>query len=209
MYLTPQKYWPTELAKTYFGNKHVFGVLRDPYERLVQLFKSGMEGYSDRDATALAKCDVNSAVRKMINESMHGNVFRDGCVFVPQAEYFEGPYRIKLPVNSREFPASMNNAFESWNYTNMKINMGDVTAEPYCQQTVWAESLDCETRKMVREFYSRDFELICAVFNVSHDVSHHFNFCSNTDSICTINVPGMCPEDIKYATDWDGVASGC
>merc|ERR1719499_1593381 len=32
---TPGKYWPKDLAERYFGNRTVFGILRDPYERLV------------------------------------------------------------------------------------------------------------------------------------------------------------------------------
>jgi hypothetical protein len=194
MYLTPQKYWPTELAKTYFGNKKVFGVIRDPYERLVQIFKSGMDGYSDRNATALAKCDINSAIRKMINESKNGNVFRDGCVFLPQSEYFEGPYAITVPVNGRsDFLDSINTVFEEHNYTNMKLDASDVIAEPHCQQ-VWAEDLDCETRAMVREFYYRDFQIIC----------NNFNYC-NTDNNCNIHIPGMCPKKLEEVI-WDPLA---
>ena len=32
---TPPKYWSKSLYDEYFGDKHSFGMLRDPYERLV------------------------------------------------------------------------------------------------------------------------------------------------------------------------------
>jgi len=203
MYMTPQKYWPTELAQKYFGNRRVFGVLQDPYERLVDIFKSGMEGFSDRNATALAKCDVNAAVKKMMNETMHGNAFRDGCVFLPQAEYFEGPHKITKAVDHRGFPGTMNRFLQSHGYLNMHVRHKDISPaklfeKSYCSD-VWSGSLDCETRQMVRKFYARDFRLICK----------KFNYCSKKDSVCSTDVPGSCPESIMAESWGTGVRSGC
>lgn len=203
MYMTPQKYWPTEFAQKYFGNRRVFGVLQDPYERLVDIFKSGMEGFSDRNATALAKCDVNAAVKKMMNETMHGNAFRDGCVFLPQAEYFEGPHKITKAVDHRGFPGTMNRFLQSHGYLNMHVRHKDISPaklfeKSYCSD-VWSGSLDCETRQMVRKFYARDFRLICK----------KFNYCSKKDSVCSTDVPGSCPESIMAESWGTGVRSGC
>jgi hypothetical protein len=196
MYLTPQKYWPTELAQKYFSNKTVFGVLRDPYERIVQLFKGGMEGHSDRNATALATCDINSAIKKMMNETMHGNAFRDRCTFLPQAEYFEGPYKITVPVDARQFPKSMNAMFKAYGATEMHIFPWDISAEPNCQDS-WANDLDCEARRMVREYYKRDFQLLC----------DRFNYCSPTNSVCLTGVEGLCPPEAAATTFDTGVMS--
>ena len=45
MYFTPPKYWPGDLAKAYLGGKKVFGILRNPYERLVAMFRGGYSEY--------------------------------------------------------------------------------------------------------------------------------------------------------------------
>lgn len=45
LYYTPQKYWPIEVAERYFGGKKIFGLLRDPFERLVSIFRGQVAGY--------------------------------------------------------------------------------------------------------------------------------------------------------------------
>ena len=45
LFYTPAKHWPKDLADWYFAGKKTFGVLRDPYERLVAQFRGNIPGY--------------------------------------------------------------------------------------------------------------------------------------------------------------------
>merc|ERR1719414_1549602 len=108
---------PKDLAQKYFGNKTIFGMLRDPYERLTAFFRGGFSGYGGSYPEFYKTCDVNGAVKQMMKDVLEKNdTFHAGCTFVPQAEYFEGEYGIKLPVDNRRFPFSMNEVFEEHGY---------------------------------------------------------------------------------------------
>merc|ERR1719401_413229 len=91
MYFTPAKYWPKDLAARYFDNKTIFGMLRDPYERLVAQFRGNFESYGGGfDKEAREKCDVNSAIKKkMLSIRDSASAFMEDCAFLPQAEYFD------------------------------------------------------------------------------------------------------------------------
>jgi hypothetical protein len=190
MYFTPQKYWPNDLARRYFGNKTVFGVLRDPYERLVALFRGNLKGYGGGfDAEDVASCDVNNAIKKLMKKGLEhtakGQLFAQKCTFIPQAEYFDGPYGITLPVNNRAFPKSMNEVFRDHNYFENHIRHKDVFHVFGCPE-VWAGDLDEETRAMVRKMYARDFDLLC----------EHFGYCDDEANTCIQGVDSMCPKRV-------------
>merc|ERR1719359_2526507 len=108
MYFSPQKYWPKQIAEKYFGNKTVFALLRDPYERLVSMFRGNIEGYGAMGD--YNTCDVNGAVKRLLKNILNGstNKFASECTFLPQAEYFEAPYGIMQPIDQRLFPHSVN-----------------------------------------------------------------------------------------------------
>jgi len=185
MYFTPQKYWPDELAQKYFGNKKVFGVLRDPYERLVALFRGDIDGYGGSYPEFKKTCDVNGAVKSMLLNFLNGtDPFAQGCTFIPQAEYFDsGKYSIVVPVDNRRFPESMNERFKEHGYEDMHIETSQVVHVRGCDN-VWAADLDSETKTLVRKVYAKDFALLCK----------HFNYCDDTENVCLTKVPHMCPE---------------
>uniref|UniRef100_A0A7S2N9E1 Sulfotransferase domain-containing protein n=1 Tax=Alexandrium andersonii TaxID=327968 RepID=A0A7S2N9E1_9DINO len=183
-YFTPQKYWPEELARTYFGNKTIFGMLRDPAERLVANFRGNAGGYGGGfSSTDHNKCDVNHAVKSALKEHIaSGNKFSQECTFVPQAEYFDGPYGITLPVDNRRFPDSMNEVFKAHHYDEMFIEQRDILHVNRCNN-VWAADLDAETRALIRQVYARDYELLCK----------HFGYCDPDENTCIRGVHQMCP----------------
>jgi len=197
-FFTPQKYWPPELADSYFGNKTVFGLLRDPFERLVAIFRGQFDNYGGDYAEFAETCDVNSAVKLMMKKTIAGDVFRDGCVFVPQAEYFDGPHGITLPVDNRLFPQSMNKVFAAYGYSDSHINVSDIYHVEYCTE-VWSGDLDCETRQLVKDFYRRDFELLC----------EHFGYCNDDENTCIQGVPTMCPTKVLAASNMSAVVTSC
>merc|ERR1719352_1462994 len=92
MYYTPQKLWPAALGKQYFGNKKIFGVLRDPYERAIAQFRGMGTG------EAKATCDVNAGVKKMMSDYIaNKDPYANGCQMLPQSEFIGGEYGISLP----------------------------------------------------------------------------------------------------------------
>jgi len=193
MYVTPPKYWPGDLAKRYFGGKKVFGILRDPYERLVSYFRASVKDESgDRRVFNLrhwAKtCDVNGAVNYMMKEYLASRAtdpYMYDCAFLPQSEYFGGEFGVALPVDNRKFPASLNRLFKEHGYDELFIGRDDVLRATGCSE-VWAGALTPDTRKLVREAYAKDFELICS----------KFGYCDREESTCMDSVRSMCPRNM-------------
>jgi len=60
MYFTPPKYWPNDLTEKYIGNRNVFGMLRDRYERLVAFLCGNYSDYGGSYAEEMKTCDVTS-----------------------------------------------------------------------------------------------------------------------------------------------------
>lgn len=184
MYYTPPKYWPKDLAKKYFGNKTSFGMLRDPYERLNSFFRGGFGNYGGAYPEFTKNCDVNGAVQKMMKEVLAKNdPFKDMCTFVPQAEYFDGEYGIKLPIDNRRFPFSLNEVFDKYGY-RLHISTNHIAHVRGCDN-VWSGDFNKETKRLVKQVYKRDFELLCK----------HFNYCDDEEEVCIPGVPYMCPLD--------------
>jgi len=186
MFYTPPKHWPVELAQKYFGNKTVFGLLRDPYERLVAFFRGNIPGYGPTHSEYVPTCDVNMAVKKTLQDYLAGRMDDPSCSLLPQAEHFEGQYGIKLPVNLREFPRSMNQVLREHGYPeDFQIHAGDVRHVTDCPN-VWAADLDAETRGLVQQIYAKDFELLCK----------HFGYCNREENCCLYQVEQMCPQRV-------------
>jgi len=169
----------------YFGKRKIFGVLRDPYERLVAIFRGGDTMYGAGYTEFLRTCDVSSAVKAMLRTYLDGQEFAYDCALLPQAEYFEGPYGISLPVDNRQFPMSMNAIFQEYDYGNIQIHTPDIIHVRGCPE-VWAGDLDWDAREMVKQVYKRDFELLC----------EHFGYCDRDENTCIWQVPEMCPARI-------------
>lgn len=184
LYLTPQKYWPAELAGRYFGGRDRVGILRDPYEKLVAQFRGSFAGYGGM-ANDTEACRVNHAIKqKMRSLLKDGNMFADGCTFVPQAEYFDMPHGITHPIDNFRFPDSMNEYFKLHSYP-VHIETDDILHVTHCDDK-WAGDLDMETRRLVQRFYARDFELLCK----------HFGYCDKTQNTCIARSPEMCPDKL-------------
>mmetsp|Transcript_82425 Transcript_82425/g.191474 ORF Transcript_82425/g.191474 Transcript_82425/m.191474 type:complete len:338 (-) Transcript_82425:95-1108(-) len=183
LYHTPQKYWPERSARKYFRNMTVFGVLRDPYERLVALFRANPDNFG-KYGKLRERCDVNSAIKNMMKKYIEGgDKFMEACALIPQAEYFEGPYGIKLAVDGRKFPSSVNELFKEHGYGSMQIESEDMLRPKECTN-VWAGDLDMQTKKLVRDVYTRDFDLLCK----------QFGYCNPWESTCAEGVPELCPK---------------
>jgi len=196
LYLTPQKHWPADIAKDYFGNRKVFGILRDPYERLVAQFRGNFKGYGADDGGKLREsCDVNTGVKRLLKMFKElNNPFAMGCTLLPQAEYFDPPYSITVPINNRKFPDSMNAVFKEHGYApSHQIQYNEILHVSGCNEK-WSDDLDNETRGMVRELFARDFELLCK----------HFGYCDNDERACLPLVPEMCPTSRTQCRDKNG-----
>mmetsp|Transcript_61944 Transcript_61944/g.191966 ORF Transcript_61944/g.191966 Transcript_61944/m.191966 type:complete len:343 (-) Transcript_61944:8-1036(-) len=189
LYLTPPKYWPKSVAEAYFAARTPFGLLRDPYERLVAFFRGNNTSYGGGEARFVPTCDVNGAVKQMMRDQLSSaNPFRKSCTFLPQAEYFDGPHGIALPVDLRKFPQSINDVFVAHGYPEMHIETFDSMHVGLCNE-VWSGDLDEETRAMVRQVYRRDFDLLCS----------HFGYCDTSEDTCIVGVPEMCPKKVLKA----------
>lgn len=187
LYYTPQKHWPEDVAKAYFGDKKVFGLLRDPYERLTAFFRGNMHGYGfQAEEELVKKCDVNAAVKTIMKKYIAGDLkYNNSCSFVPQAEYWEGPHGISVSVDNRYFPDSMNKVFVEHGYNDMEIRTNEIFHVMGCNE-VWSGDFDEETRALVRQVYQKDFDLICKLFG----------HCDPDENTCLRGVPMMCPQKV-------------
>jgi hypothetical protein len=183
-YFTPAKYWPEELAAKYFGENRRFGILRDPYERLVAFFRGNYNGYGGGPypKDLVETCDVNQAVKQTLQDYIKGgDPFAGGCSLLPQAEYFDGKYGIDLPVDNRHFPSAVNKLFEDHGYEYL-IPTEAVMHVRGCDNS-WMADFDNETRQLIKQVYARDLDLLC----------QHFGYCKD-ENVCLQEVPHMCPE---------------
>lgn len=195
LYLTPPKFWPKNIAQAYFGQKRRFGLLRDPYERLVAMFRgdAGGEtgaGYGGDFDEYVPNCDVDGAIKAMMQGALYQNKYAHGCTFVPQYEYFEGDYGAEIAVDNRDFPFSLNRLFREHNYHNTMIEPHDCIHVSGCTET-WTTALSDETKALVRQHYAKDFELICKVFG----------YCEENENTCLKYVPLMCPRNMSLVGD--------
>merc|ERR1712129_646022 len=124
LYFTPPKYWPEDIAKRFLGKKEVFGILRDPVERFVAQFRGNSPNYGGGAEAYFKTCDVDGGVKYMVQQHISGkDPYGTGCTRIEQAEYFEGDCGIKVPVDNRRFPYSVNELFHSRGYTTDDWNI--------------------------------------------------------------------------------------
>eukprot|EP00418_Pyrodinium_bahamense_P019871 CAMPEP_0179126632 /NCGR_PEP_ID=MMETSP0796-20121207/59949_1 /TAXON_ID=73915 /ORGANISM="Pyrodinium bahamense, Strain pbaha01" /LENGTH=300 /DNA_ID=CAMNT_0020825387 /DNA_START=53 /DNA_END=955 /DNA_ORIENTATION=- len=180
---TPAKHWPQDEAHEVFGNRTVFGILRDPYERLVAQFRgSGLLSAPD----LYLSCDVSGYVKRTLKKYLaDGNPYANNCQALPQAEFFDQPFGATVAVDNRRFPESANELLTDHGYTDILIQHGDVAHVSGCDHK-WAGDLDEEARALVREVYARDFYLLC----------QHFGYCDTEENVCLTHIKGMCPEQL-------------
>jgi len=189
MYLTPPKHLPAQIADEYLGNRTSFGMLRDPYERLVSIFRGSVggqtgKGYGGDYSKYAEDCDVDSAVQDMLAK-VQKDPFAEGCALLPQAEYFDGDRSIQIPVDNRKFPMSTNSLLQEHGYGEEVIRQHDIEHVTGCWN-IWSATLSPSTRALVRKVYKRDFELLC----------EHFNYCDDDETTCLQHVEGMCPKNM-------------
>lgn len=200
MYYTPGKYWPEDLAQKYFGDRAVFGILRDPYDKMVNEFRRQVQGIdsgfnfqsrhmidvrennterlSSRYEQYYKTCDVNGYLKEELQKYKAGDHFRSNCALLPQAEYFDEPFGITLPIDNRKIPAAFNIDMSEHSYSfrmNLTIHNWECT-----NLSAW--SLDSETKALIKEVYARDFELLC----------HYFGYCDRDELTCLEQIPDMC-----------------
>merc|ERR1719277_347649 len=120
-----------------------------------------------------------------MKDYLAGNIYSGGCAFVPAAEYFDGPYGISLPLDSRFFPGTANKMFAERGFQDFYIKDEDVLHVSGCNE-VWPGDLDCETKAMVKQVYARDFDLLCK----------HFGYCDKEENSCVSTVAEMCPSHL-------------
>jgi len=179
---TPGKYWPQDLAEQYFGNKTIFGIFRDPYERIMSQFRgSGAAEYPELHAA----CDVNNGVKALMRDIIAGNEFANNCNYLPQAEFFDAPFGVTVAIDNRFFPDSMNSFLDSQGYEALHIADEEVNHISGCNDN-WVGDLDCEARGLVYQHFKRDFDLAC----------EQFGYCNTSENICLTRIHEMCPETL-------------
>lgn len=206
LYATPPKYWPKVVARKYFRydqyqNKTVFGLLRDPYDRIVHEFRlqsqgfdslfnnetrkviSEREGTMDRESEKYQSfyddCNVSAWVKAELGRFQKGDRFRGNCHLLPQKYYFDGVHGIQVPIDNRHIPQSFNEVMKNHGY-DIRMATDDTLANLKCDVSAW--SLDEEAKALVREVYADDFALLC----------QHFGYCDNTELTCLKQFPRMC-----------------
>jgi len=155
-------------------------VLRDPYDKLANEFRLRAEG-SAKDRPKYQKlfdaCDVNSWVKQELRSAKKDAYLAD-CRYLPQAEFFDGPYGINLPIDARYMPLSFNEVMERHGYAGIRLS--GAPAPSRCSVSAW--SFDGEARDMIKEAYARDFALLC----------RHFGYCDDDEVTCMSHLPDMC-----------------
>lgn len=200
LYYTPQYFWPRELAARYFGNKTVFGMLRNPYDKIVNEFRmqlmvyssvftaetradvSRREGHLEKErepyTTWYKTCDVNAWVKAELAKYKTGDKFRGNCHLLPQADFFRGEYGVSLAIGVAEVPLSFNKAMEEHS-SPIRMNE-EVGHNTLCNVSAW--SLDEESVALIQEVYAEDFELNC----------QRLGTCDTEIKECCCRVPQMC-----------------
>jgi len=181
---TPGKFWPKEVAEKYFADNQIFGMLRDPYERLIAQFRGNLPNYGGHSPEFSRTCDVNGALEKML-ELYQVNPYANQCTLLPQAEYFDQPFGVAIAVDNRKFPDSANELLRLHGYSQ-QIAQQDIQHVSGCPE-VWAGDLRCDVKAKVQEVYKRDFELLC----------QKFGYCNWDESVCIEGVKEMCPSNLE------------
>jgi hypothetical protein len=194
MYYTPSKYWPDDLWTTYFVNKKPFGILRDPYERILALFRTSTSqvdasrGWDFRDDRRNCAEELNEFVKINLNPLvMHNTQHPKNVDFHVQADYFEGDIPIQV-LDMDSFPQSANELLQKHGY-NVSMGVGDMFHYHGCDDA-FVDDLNAESKNLIEVYYARDFKLRCDKLGHCDKTQHH----------CVVQSPGMCP---KRLYNWD------
>lgn len=187
MYYTPQQFWPADLAQKFFGDKTVFGLLRNPYDRVLAFLRSQVGGVIQGFAFDNRTCDFGAKVKMMFDgKASWPPALR--CQLQPQAPFFEGKNRITLPLGLEDFPMNAQKLLEDHGYSSVHLDPNEMHHVAGCDNT-WGMDLDAETKAILKNYYAKDFDLMCKVFGQ----------CDTDHASCCKRVPGMCP---LKAFDW-------
>merc|ERR550539_95950 len=186
MYYTPAKYWPKALAEQYFGNKTVFGILRDPYERVLAMFRATggvARGWQYEDDGRNCAARLNAFVKDSLSPLVFAQMPHPPSPNLHvQADYFEGPYAIQEVLDLDTFPQSANALLQQHGY-NVNIQENDMMHVIGCDST-FTDDLDDEARTLIERYYARDFKLRCERLGHCDKKAYH----------CALGSPGMCPQ---------------
>lgn len=200
LYYTPGKYWPAKAAAEYFGDREIFAVVRDPYDKMANEFRmqvqgidsgftvltrpevSWREGHLERENATYqmwyATCDVNAYLQEELRRFLEGDRFRVNCHMLPQSEFVEQPYGATVFVDNRKIPDSLNELFTARGYP---MRVGEPIHNYLCNN-ISAYSLTEETKSLIRQVYKADFELLC----------EKFGYCNDRELFCMQNLSRMC-----------------
>eukprot|EP00403_Amphidinium_massartii_P018698 CAMPEP_0178418130 /NCGR_PEP_ID=MMETSP0689_2-20121128/24930_1 /TAXON_ID=160604 /ORGANISM="Amphidinium massartii, Strain CS-259" /LENGTH=313 /DNA_ID=CAMNT_0020039515 /DNA_START=82 /DNA_END=1023 /DNA_ORIENTATION=- len=186
MYFTPMRLWPQSLKDEYVGSNQIWGIFRDPYERLVAEFRGGFQYYGAfYDPALLDNCSTDLAVKQMLHNYLAGsNPYDSGCALLPQVEFTKGTPYVTIPVDNRLFPHSANSIMAEYGFP-YHIQQSDILHVQHCFDSHTGE-LQPDTKALIRQVYAEDFEFLCA----------SFGYCDNTEDTCLRYVNGMCPTSL-------------
>jgi hypothetical protein len=195
MYYTPSKYWPVDKKYPYFGNKRTFGILRDPYERILALFRTSISiydasrGWDFRDDRRNCAEELNEWVKSNLKPLvLHSTEHPQNVDLHVQAGYFEGDNPIEEVLDMDSFPQSANELLQKHGY-NVSIGVDDMFHYHGCDDT-FVDDLNAESKNLIEFYYARDFKLRCDKLGHCDKTKHH----------CVVQAPGMCP---KRLYNWD------
>jgi len=193
LYYTPQQHWPEDLAKSYFGNRTIFGNLRDPYDRFLAMLRGMIGGTVQglQNSTAEECGEDFSEKIKTILPQFASLPTALRCQIQEQAPFFEGSHKITEILDLAQFPANAQQVLDEHGYDNVKLEPWEMHHVAGCDNTCDYD-LDEDAKTLMQQFYARDFALIKSVFG------HENN--GGTACTCCKGVPGMCPPK-EYA--WD------
>mmetsp|Transcript_61130 Transcript_61130/g.189377 ORF Transcript_61130/g.189377 Transcript_61130/m.189377 type:complete len:358 (+) Transcript_61130:80-1153(+) len=217
---TPGKYWPKDAAKAYFGNMTVFGILRDPYERMVSQFRgSGRFTYPD----LFAKCDVNAGVKSMMREYLanvkvpaHGlcddrgdeHVGRDqgdplgrSSPQLHSATPGLAAHRLREEPGQRHVGHRPNGATVFVDNRQFPHSMNSVLlAHGYKEIQIAPEEVAHVTgcdHVWAGDLDSEAKALVRQVYARDFQLlCSHFGYCDTLENTCITRVPGMCPPQL-------------
>jgi len=170
---TPPKYWPANFAKMYFENRTRFGLLQNPYTRLVNYFKAHLHLFEQEHET----CDINTAIVNELGKYSAGDKFGKNCAFIPQSEYLTGKYGATELIDARDLSDSLETLMSKHDYKFNKDNFATVLTKRQqgfggkCQH-LSARSFTESSRQTIKNVYHNDFALLC----------QHFLYC-DTDEL--------------------------
>lgn len=192
MWYTPQKYWPEDLAHSYFGDKQIFGTLRDPYDRTANQFRYFVKWpkseFPAHYQEYFRTCNVNAFLEEELPKVV-ADPYKNDCQWQPMSEYFDMPYGITVAFDNRKIPWSLNELLREHGYGFLEGN-GEALHNIVCDN-IWAGSLNNNVKAMIREIYARDFDLLCNLWG----------YCDPNELTCHSQFDKMCGDAPSFIKD--------